>query len=81
MYSPRIRDEHIPALYRLARSRGITMTALVDEAVGALLAQEEAQAAIAAMAIPPKAQAAPPGASRTRRHDRVRRAGLDTAAR
>jgi hypothetical protein len=81
MYSPRIRDEHIPALYRLARSRGTTMTALVDEAVGALLAQDEAQAAIAAMAIPPKAHPAPPGASRTRRHDKVRRTGLETAAR
>jgi len=54
MYSPQIREEHIPALYRLAKSRGVSMTALVDEALSALLARPEAQAAIAAVAIPPK---------------------------
>ncbi len=54
MYSPRIREEHIPALYHLAKSRNISMTVLVDEALSALLARPEAQAAIAAVAIPPK---------------------------
>ena len=54
MSSPRIRAEHIPALYRLAKSRNISMTVLVDEARSALLARPEAQAAIAAWAIPPK---------------------------
>jgi len=54
MYSPRIRAEHIPALYRLARSRRIPMTVLIDQTLGALLAQPDAQAAIARVAIPPK---------------------------
>ncbi len=54
MYSPQIREEHIPALYRLAKSRNISMTVLVDEALSALLARPEAQAAIAAVAIPAK---------------------------
>lgn len=70
MYSPRISDEHIPALYRLARSRGISMTTLVNEIVGKLLAQADAQAAIAAVAIPPKhrsAQPAMPAPARRRR--------------
>lgn len=30
MYSPKIREELIPVLYRLARHRGVTMTRLVD---------------------------------------------------
>ncbi len=59
MYSPRIREEHIPALYRLAKSRNISMTVLVDEALSALLARPEAKAAIAAVAIPPKPTAVP----------------------
>ncbi len=54
MSSPRIRAEHIPALYRLAKSRNISMTVLVDEALSTLLARPEARAAIAAVAIPPK---------------------------
>ncbi len=70
MYSPRISDEHIPALYRLARSRGVSMTALVNETLGALLAQDDAQAAIAAVAIPLKhtvAQPATPASAPQRR--------------
>jgi hypothetical protein len=31
MYSPKIRDDLIPLLYRLARQEGKTMTRLVDE--------------------------------------------------
>ncbi len=54
MYSPKIRAEHIPALYRLARSRKIPMTVLIDQTLSALLAQPDAQAAIARVAIPPK---------------------------
>ncbi len=54
MYSPKIREEHIPGLYRLAKSRGIPMTVLVDEVLSALLAQPDAQAAITRVAIPPK---------------------------
>jgi hypothetical protein len=60
MYSPRIREKHIPGLYRLARSRGIPMTALVDEVLSAHLAQPDVQEEIAAVAIPAK-----PGRVRT----------------
>jgi len=31
MYSPKIADKHIPELYRIAKSRGIHMTMLVNE--------------------------------------------------
>jgi hypothetical protein len=72
MYSPKISAEHIPSLYRLARSRGISMTALINEAVRELLAQTEVQAAIAAVTIPPKATRAQPATSSrsTRQHTR-----------
>jgi hypothetical protein len=80
MYSPRISDDYIPALYRLARSRGIPMTALVNEAIGALLAQSATQAAIAAMAIPPKPRPSQPAATRAGRHGKGRGNCLDTTA-
>jgi len=38
MYSPKIPERLIPALYRLARSRGRPMTAIVAEALDAYLA-------------------------------------------
>lgn len=33
MYSPKIREDLIPKLYRLARFRGMTMTKIVDEII------------------------------------------------
>ena len=33
MYSPKIRDEHITKLYRLAKSKKVKMTELVDEII------------------------------------------------
>lgn len=33
MYSPKIADEYIPELYRIAKGRGIHMTRLVDELI------------------------------------------------
>lgn len=33
MYSPKIADEHIPELYRIAKGRGIHMTRLVNELI------------------------------------------------
>lgn len=43
MYSPRIPEEYVPALYRLARERRVPMTRLVAEAIAQLLATEEGQ--------------------------------------
>ena len=40
MYSPKIREEHIPKLYRLAKSKKIRMTKLVDEAIKQFLERE-----------------------------------------
>jgi hypothetical protein len=40
MYSPKIPERFIPALYRLARDRGEPMTRLVAEAVERLLVSE-----------------------------------------
>jgi hypothetical protein len=33
MYSPKIREDYIPVLYRIARNRGVPMTRLVCEAL------------------------------------------------
>ena len=38
LYSPRVYDDHIRPLYRLARVRGVPMTRLLNGAVAALLA-------------------------------------------
>jgi hypothetical protein len=40
MYSPKIKEEHIPRLYRLAKSKKRRMTAIVDEAITKYLEQE-----------------------------------------
>jgi hypothetical protein len=41
MYSPKIPERLIPALYRLARSRGQPMTKIVAEALEAYLANQD----------------------------------------
>jgi len=41
MYSPKIPERLIPALYRLARARGKPMTAIVAEALDAYLASRD----------------------------------------
>jgi hypothetical protein len=41
MYSPKIPDRLIPALYRLARARGKPMTKIVAEALDAYLASHD----------------------------------------
>lgn len=33
MYSPKIKERHIPILYRLAKSQGIPMTHVVDKII------------------------------------------------
>ena len=38
MYSPKISDEYIPELYRIAKGRGIHMTRLVNEFIEKALA-------------------------------------------
>ncbi len=40
MYSPKVPERFIPALYRLGRARGRPMTALVADAVERYLASE-----------------------------------------
>ena len=40
MYSPKIREEHIPLLYRLAKNKKTRMTKLVDEAIRQFLTRE-----------------------------------------
>jgi hypothetical protein len=42
MYSPKIPDKYIPALYRLGRSKGLPMTKLVADAVERYLETEGA---------------------------------------
>jgi len=37
MYSPKIADSHIPALYRLAKEIGMPMTTLVNMIIAAVL--------------------------------------------
>jgi len=41
MYQPKIREDLIPRLYRMARARGIPMTTLVSELVEAALQRIE----------------------------------------
>ena len=41
MYSPRVYDDHIRPLYRLARVRGIPMTRLLNAILAAFLASAE----------------------------------------
>jgi len=41
MYSPKIPERLIPALYRLARARGKPMTKIVAEALEAYLASQD----------------------------------------
>ncbi len=41
MYSPKIPERLIPALYRLARARGKPMTAIVAEALEAYMASQD----------------------------------------
>ena len=44
MYSPRIRDELIPGIYRAAKARGVPMTVWVCQAIEqALATQQEIQ--------------------------------------
>ena len=40
MYSPKINEEFIPALYRLAKERKKPMTQLVNEIIGKYLADQ-----------------------------------------
>jgi hypothetical protein len=40
MYSPKIKDEFIPALYRLSKKAGLPMTTYVNQIIGAVLAKE-----------------------------------------
>ena len=41
MYSPKIRDEYIPVLYRIAKDRGVPMTQVVREALEEYLNKPE----------------------------------------
>ncbi|MBM4465265.1 MAG: hypothetical protein FJ014_06925 [Chloroflexi bacterium] len=41
MYSPKVPEEFVPRLWRLARERGIPMTHLVRDAVSQYLATQE----------------------------------------
>lgn len=45
MYSPKIREDLIPRLYRLRQSMGVPMTKLVNQAIENYLQQAEAVAA------------------------------------
>lgn len=40
MYSPKIKEDHIPRLYRLAKSKKQRMTAIVNEAITQYLEKE-----------------------------------------
>jgi hypothetical protein len=40
MYSPKIAEKLIPVLYRMAKDRGVPMTALVNRLLTEVLAQE-----------------------------------------
>lgn len=40
MYSPKISDDLIPTLYRMAKTKGIAMTKLVDQILRAALAPQ-----------------------------------------
>lgn len=54
MYSPRIRDEFIPALYRLAKARGVPMTRLINDVVAREVSSPQAREEIARVQIPPR---------------------------
>ncbi len=41
MYSPKINEKHIPALYRLGKKEKKPMTQLVNEAIAEYLAKED----------------------------------------
>jgi len=43
MYSPKIKEELIPKIYKIAKIRGIRMTALVNEILGEALKKMEAK--------------------------------------
>jgi flagellar motor switch protein FliG len=43
MYSPKIKDELIPILYKMAKQEGIPMTKLVDEMLRAEIAKRAGQ--------------------------------------
>lgn len=44
MYSPKINEQHIPLLYKIAQVRQIAMTAVVDEALSLYLTHINQQA-------------------------------------
>lgn len=46
MYSPRIKEEHIPKLYQLAKSKKIPMTKLVNKIISEYLAKEAKASAV-----------------------------------
>ena len=41
MYSPKIDEEHIPKLFRIAAGKGMPMTKVVNEAVERYIKREE----------------------------------------
>ncbi len=43
MYSPQIREDLIPPLYRLAKARRVPMTRLVSDILGAALAEVQVE--------------------------------------
>jgi len=43
MYSPKIKEELIPKIYKIAKIRGIRMTTLVNEILGEALRKMEAK--------------------------------------
>ena len=43
MYSPKIKDELIPKIYRMAKAKGMSMTALVNEILKRALKRMEAK--------------------------------------
>ena len=40
MYSPKIREQHIPKLYRMAKVKKVKMTQLLDNAIREFLERE-----------------------------------------
>jgi hypothetical protein len=43
MYSPKIKEHHIPTLYHLSKQKRIPMTKLVNQAITEYLSKEENQ--------------------------------------
>jgi site-specific recombinase XerD len=41
MYSPKIKEEYIPVLYKIAKGRGVPMTHIVREALEEYLNKQE----------------------------------------